>query len=488
MARTKKKKTKGQLTGGMTGSRAVKVDGQTYQEKASLHGKLNTRSLKAGFSDRENLGEALAAPYVKAYLGEGYAPDVETSYDPEHKKVEILSKYLEHASLTMDKFYTEHINPSLGKKKHVQIVLTSEADENPPAGEWQMHPDDPLAKSLARTLAVAAIIGDADVNPGNRMVIDKPGEPLEIASIDFGHAFNDLIHAPAVVGGRIRTRMNPVFDFFNRTSVADARPGGSISKFWRDYRGFLPSELLGNALIEVGENIQAQTAGLEAAKQEFTELFELLNQHDDDESKAYVLKSFNQIHHAITGEFFPSDSTDKQKVVLLFETIERFIQKNVENAVQAGHMMRIQAELDAALNKEVDDLEALTDNYRAQLKQHSLMDEYDVMQCPWFRRSLTEKPFKGSLENYIAYKNSQYLNKIKEQANIPKLLQSLRIQIQKLMEYITAYFKPELELEKDTGIEMQTVDGPALLKELRADLHEVERKLPPPDSDDATLV
>ena len=468
----KKRNVASQSTGGMTGSRAIKLDDGTYQQKSSLRDKssFNKRNIKAGYSDRENLGEVIAACYAQAYLGKACAPNVESYYDEERKRVEVLSKYLENTECTMDQFYQKHINPSLGKRKHVRTVLTTEASENPPAGEWQIHPDDPLAKSLARTHAAAAIFGDHDVNPGNRMVIDKAGSPLEIAAIDFGHAFNDLIHAPAMVGGRIQTPVNPVFDFFNRTSVADARPGGNVSKFWRDYQGFLPSKVLGEALIELGEDITAQQAGLAAAKQEFNDLFQLIEKNDDDdESKAYVLKSFNQIHHAITGQFFPSDSTDKQKVKIFFEVIDTFIKKNAENAVQAGHMMILQAELDDILNHEIGDLKSLTTRYEEKFKTHDLMDEHGIMQCPWFKHSLTEKPFKGSLGEYIAHKNTQYLQKIEGDAKTPDLLTSLKMQIQKLIHYIKTYLSAEPVSENNTILDIEHIEPTEHLQHLKAE-------------------
>ncbi len=59
----------------------------------------------------------------------------------------------------------------------------------------------------------------------------------------------------------------------------------------------------------------------------------------------------------------------------------------------------------------------------------------------------------------------------------------LRIQIQKLIDYITAYFKPEPEGEEDMGIEMQSVIQEELLGGLKDDLHDVEGQLSTPDTD-----
>ncbi|MDF1645808.1 MAG: hypothetical protein P1U61_02345 [Legionellaceae bacterium] len=455
-------------TGGATGSHSIKLDDATYQEKPSLRDKsyLNARNLKAAHTDRENLGEVIAACYAQAYLGKAHAPQVEAYYDAEKKRVEVLSKYLENTSCTMDQYYQKHINPSFGKRKHVFTVLTTEESASAPAGEWHIHPDTPIARTLARTHATAAIFGDHDLNPGNRMVIEQENSPLEIAIIDFGHAFNDLIHAPSMIGGSIQTPVNPIFDFFNRTSVAGARPGGDISKFWRDYHGFLPSKLLGEALIEVGENQVAQQEGLDAAKQEFTTLFELIEQsEEDDESKAYVLKSFNQIHHAITGQFFPQDSTDKQKVKIFFEAIDSFIKKNAENAVQAGHMMILQAELDEKLTHEISDLEALTEQYRRKFKHLQLMDDQGVMQCPWFKTSHQDKAFKGSLENYIAYRNQQYLQKTRPLIKNTTQLEHFLLQIKKLIDYIKAYFSPAPENKENTGIELSEITPKATMNE-----------------------
>ncbi|MCH9756839.1 MAG: hypothetical protein K0U37_06595 [Gammaproteobacteria bacterium] len=473
MARKKRKSTQSksatQSTGGVTGSHRIELEGKYHQEKNSLRDKgfFNARRIKAAGTDRENLGEVVAACHASAYLGEEHAPNVQTYYDAERKHVEITSEYLENTQGTMDEYYVKHLNGSLSNRKHVLLVLTDEPNPKSTKNEWHIHPDTPLAKTLARASAAAAILGDHDLNPGNRVVIKQGDSAPTIGSIDFGHAFNDLIHAPSVVGGRIRLPDNPIFDFFNRSSVAGFRPGGDVSKFWRDYKGFIPSELLGDALIELGENKEAQQKGLLAAKAEFNALFKLIAANSDDtESKAYVIKSFNEIHHAITGTFFPTQpkkqaNTDQENIKLFFKAIEQFIQKNAENAVFAGKMMKQQAALTEALHADIDNLDTFSEHWKQIFKDETLMNSKGALLYPWFKRDMTEKPFQGTFEAYIINERNKYLNakhaeEMKHANPNSGILSSIIIQFNQLVDYIANYLKTllgqDIQIEKNADI------------------------------------
>ncbi len=436
-------------TGGVTGSHAVKIGADTYQEKESLQSKgfFHHRNIKARYTDRENLGEVIASGYAKAYLG-ALGAHVETYYDPANQQVEVISKYLDNTKHTFDQYYTskEGLNKKLGKRKHVQLVLTNTPEANPPDGEWHITPNSTLGKTLADTLAVAAIIGDHDANPGNRMVVNAPNQSLQAGSIDFGHALNDLIHETEALGGGVHLKEHPIFDFFNRSSVADAQLGGSISKVWRDYRGFIPSEVLGEALIRMGSHQQAQSLGLEYAKHEFRELFEMISQNQDDtKSKQYVIKSFNQIHHAITGEFFQSQQSDDDKINSFFAAVDHFIFKNTQDAVLAGEMMILQTRLTQALHEDIDDLQMFVTQWREKFQAKNLMNTEGELLCPWFKTNVTTPPFQGTFEAYVINEREKYLEE--KQAEILaqaepdiSIIQSLAIQMQQLIRFITEYF------------------------------------------------
>ncbi|MDF1678238.1 MAG: hypothetical protein P1U32_06035 [Legionellaceae bacterium] len=440
-------------TGGVTGSHAVKIGPDTYQEKKSLRGKgfFHHRNIKARYTDRENLGEVIASGYARAYLG-ALGAHVETYYDPDNQHVEVISKYLENTKHTFDQYYTskEGLNKKLGQRRHVQLVLTNTPNANPPDGEWYITPDSTLGQTLADTLAVAAIIGDHDVNPGNRMVVSAPNQPLQAGSIDFGHALNDLIHETEALGGGVHLKEHPIFDFFNRSSVADAQLGGSISKVWRDYKGFIPSEALGEALIRMGNNREARSAGLEYAKHEFQELFEMIDQNKaDTTSPQYVLKSFNQIHHAITGAFFQSNLSDNDKKKTFFTAVDSFIDNNAKDAVLAGNMMILQAQLTQALHEDIDDLQAFVKQWREKFQAKTLMNAEGELLCPWFKTNVTTPPFQGTFEAYVINERENYLEE--KQATVlaqakpeMSIVQSLVIQMQQLIHFITAYFNAML--------------------------------------------
>lgn len=435
---------------GRTGSQCVNIKGQFYQRKKSSRDKsaFSPRNIKAGYSDRENMSEVIASCYARAYLGPKHAPEITMDYDKQRHRVDILSKYLENTQHTLDEYYTakEGLGGELAKNRHVRLVLSQETPVEASKGVWYIHPNTKLAQTLADATAVSAILGDHDTNPGNRMVLIL-GNELEIASIDFGHAFNDLIHAAEIFGGRLRETKHPIFDFFNRHQVADARLGGSISKIWRDYEGFVPSELLGDSLIKMGSNHKARAAGLKEAKRQFDALFKAIqNNKKDQETMPYIMRSFDQIHHALTGTFFPAELSNDEKYTKLFDTIDQLIQKNADDAILAGKMMKLQAQFVQAMHQNIDDLKAFSDLWQEKFKQAGLMNDTGEMLCPWFRTNSQTPVFKGGFEAYLYHERHQYLKAAHaEEMAQPKpnltILNRLLRQLQQLFDYLMAFVK-----------------------------------------------
>ncbi len=402
-------------TGGVTGSARIRYNGNYYQLKPSIRdrSKGDKRRMKVRGTDRENIGEVIAARFARALLGERHAPEISTVYHNgrwhgRKSRIEIVSKYLRNVSGNLDE-YTVSLNTTRdefkegvsrpGTKLH---ALSSISNSPNPNHEWRRLPIAPnsrLAETLAEAIAVSALVGDHDVNPGNMIVVEGPNGEPEVGRIDFGHAFNDLLHVPETFGGRLRDRENPIFDFFNRTEVAGAKVGGDDSKLWRDYEGFVPSEVLGQALVKLGSSRNKLLEGLQSAKEEIFFLSERLNK----KNMRHLINSLSEIHHAITGEHLIKERPEHNMIARFFQEIERFIDKQAENAVKAGHMMQLQGQLNQSidtLNTDAD-INHFIEKWQGQFIDAELMDDSGKLLYPWFRESSETLPFEGNLTEYV---------------------------------------------------------------------------------------
>ncbi len=240
-------------TGGVTGSIRVVRETQNskhfYQLKPSILSNEFLRKLKAGGVDRENFGEVIAAKIGRSILqnpdGSEAVPDVSLVYDSENRQVSVASKYLTGKKVRTLDDYAQEQNLKIKFKRHATFV-----DGTKPisAGQYNISGDKhkEFRQGLANAIAVSALVGDHDVNPGNMMAVDN-----KVARIDFGHAFNDLLNTAKIFGGGVRNKKNQMLDFLNRENVASFPPPGDIPKLWRDYPGMIPSQELANAFKEM---------------------------------------------------------------------------------------------------------------------------------------------------------------------------------------------------------------------------------------------
>lgn len=481
-----------EATGGVTGSYRIKIGDHYYQYKASILDKRfwNMRRRKAHDTDRENLGEVIAACIAEAALGGQHAPEVLTHYNHTTKHIDVLSKYLSNVKGTIDDYCAQSQEALTDiNRRHVLVTVLGEHETKYPSFVtpvgWQMKPHTPAAKTLAEALAISAIIGDHDVNPGNMVVMAEKGELPEIGRIDFGHAFNDLLNAQSQLGGKIRDMENPIFDFFNRNNVAGV-PTGSMSKVWRDYNGIVPSNVLGDALIKIGGEKQAALlTGVEKAKEEFNALFNKLSEENDEASKIHVLASFNAIHEAITGDKLERRDTPEATLNHFFGVIGGFILKNAENAILAGRMMKYQANLRQALSENITelDLETFIKTWEAQLAAEGLGDEAGHVICPWFKTKPTRtKVFRGTVEEYIMCEYHEAIELKYTETKEPTMLRKLLNCLLQLIDYVTGYFqRKQASGEDELNIEMQELNQQlpktqAAIEEQLDDGYEAEKK------------
>jgi len=461
-------------TGGVTGSYRVKIDDETYQYKLSIHDARLMRKVKAGDTDRENFGEVIAASIAQSALGETYAPTVLCRYNPTSRHIDILSKYLENSKGTIDD-YCNHSSES--KRGHVLVGIINEHEKDMPEFRspdgWQMHHYTDTAKSLARALAISAVVGDHDVNPGNMIVLERPNDkPPEIGRIDFGHAFNDLLNAPRKVGGRVRDPENPIFDFFNRTNVAGTHVRGhrvgDMSKVWRDYAGMVPSSVLGEALIELGKKQAQLQQGVENAKKEF---IAQLRQVNDESVTKDVIRSFSAIHKAIRGQKLPKDETAMQSIERFFNVISGFVQKNAENAIKAGKAMHLQHELNQAIKGDILKLDEFIKHWEVKYKEAGLMDDSGKMLCPWFKTAINRKAITGSLTKYILFERYHYVNLEYPKTQDTSMLKKLMHALKDLIQFCVDYTQKVLNFKQEGPQESEEYE------QLLNDMHTTEKGL-----------
>jgi hypothetical protein len=462
-------------TGGVTGSVCVEREGTKHQFKFSILDLLpvNLRRIKANGTDRENLGEVFSGRVARSLLGE-LAPEVSTVYDGAKKRIAIVSKYLDNVYEGTLDHYLASINGPF-ERKHAHVVLQAKGDfipkEQQDKSALYLDEDSPLAESMADALAVSALLGDHDVNPGNMIVTQDPttGE-LRVGRIDFGHACNDLLNAPKVLGGKLLDTQNPIFDFFNRKSVAGARRGGDPSKLWRDYEGFVPSVVLAEALLRLGEKQVKLRVGLENAKQEFFDLADKIDRNPNDKkSREHLVKSLDAMHHAVTGQHLNPNVITHNQMVACFKSLDAFVMNNAKNATKAGNMMKLQAEFNQAIKtmlntpinkRDKNSYETLLKTWQDKFQESGLINKKDGS-LPWFKTEKESEPFVGNITEYCI--NQTIINTHKNLTHKPsiKLYARLKENMRILIAFAKNYFKNKedpSELLQEAEVLEQEVD------------------------------
>ncbi|KTD66500.1 hypothetical protein Lsan_0445 [Legionella santicrucis] len=392
-------------TGGVTGSVRVKgrVDGKNYQLKPSILDNTLVRQVKAHRTDRENFGEVIAS-FVGRALLKDIAPDaipaVSLVYDSYNQKALIASKYLEGdvgGVRTLDQFAEEQ---GARIASHAKFVSGNQIQQGTVGMESESI--SPLKSSLALAICISAILGDHDVNPGNMMVITRNGENT-VARIDFGHAFNDLLHAPAVLGGGVLNANNPIKDFINREKIAGIKKGDP-SKLWRDYPGFVFSPEIAGALNVVG-NISDDkiTEGITGAKKEFNALITSMLNNSDKKGIIHVRNSLAAIAKNISDTPLDNKQTIDGQIDEVFSRIQSFVITNRDNALKISNLMKTQLYINelAAAGYDINEI------FDALSKNQDLQPIHGKVE--WIRENKHEPPFKGDLEQYIIRKRIDYL-------------------------------------------------------------------------------
>ena len=409
-------------SGGVTGSKRVKMDDKNYQLKPSIKDNALKRRIKANWTDRENYGEVISSKIARSILITDTfeaAPNVSLVYDKVRKRTPVASKYLEGDKVrTLDKFIEEKTDIKLKDKQHIKFVDGSrkKGGANPKKREYDISgpANAALRKDIAKGIAGSIINGDHDINPGNFVVVTKDGQD-RAARIDFGHAFNDLLNTSKEFGGTVRNKDNQVLDFLNRESVAGLKFGAK-SKLWRDYPGMIPTQEMADAFKEVSQST-GLSEGIVAGKAEFTALLKAMERNKDEKGIAHLKKSLDAISSNISGVKLDPKLSPKDTIDAAFVNIERFAKDNQEKMASVSKLMQLQVDIDKIIEgkkkgeeptkEQIDQIKAAY----AELENAKGIGQKEGG-LEWVKTSASKAAHKGDLESYIMERGKQLgLNK-----------------------------------------------------------------------------
>lgn len=393
-------------SGGVTGSICVEMEGKKHQLKPSILDNKFMRKLKAGWTDRENYGEVIASKISRAVLINSdfeAAPNVSLVYDKVSKKTPVASKYLEGDKVrTLDK-YIKELNPNIKYKRHVKFVDGTKGKVG--KGEYDISGEKniSLRKDIAKGIAGSIISGDHDVNPGNMIVVTKGGED-RVARIDFGHAFNDLLNAPEMFGGKVRNKDNQVLDFLNREQLADYKFGDQ-PKLWRDYPGMIPSQEMADAFKEISE-ASGLSDGVKAARQEFTDLLRDMERNNDKEGIKHLQKSLKAISNNVSAVELNPKLSPEQFINAAFDNIEKFAKDNQNQMKDAAKLMQVQVDVDKMIEAKKKGIEPSTEQMNQLKAQYAELEKIKGIGLKsggvgWIKTDEKKPAHKGDLESYI---------------------------------------------------------------------------------------
>jgi hypothetical protein len=413
-------------SGGLTGSKMVpnkqEITGKTlsgentyqfYQLKPSILAAKFLRRLKAGGTDRENFGEVLAAEVSRALTDSEHVeivPKVFLVNDKKNGQTLIASRYLKDVvGGNLDEFAKKIRDVELDGR-HVKVTGNSESTKGNLGIGGDSDSDKLLRQDLARAIAVSALSGDHDVNPGNMMVKSDEEGKTRIARIDFGHAFNDLLNAPKIFGGRVRNNGNKILDFVNRETVSNINPFNRTPKLWRDYSGIIPSPEMAAAFKEMGESTNMDK-GVKNAMASFEKLVEDLSQDPKANKKQldHIKKSLITISNNVSETKIDSKLPIKEVLAKVSSNLDRFYKDGQEQMKQVGKLMDLQVKVDKFLDarNQRQDTKALEADMKAtyeELSNTKGIGQKNNKAIEWIKNSKDKKAFKGNLQEFVDHR------------------------------------------------------------------------------------
>jgi hypothetical protein len=392
-----------QGAGGATGSGSGKVGKQLYQVKGSIaHAGLGRR-LKAGGLNTENYGEVIASNISRAMVGASdrrLIPEVSLRQNQAKHEAMVTSRYLTGGTGDLKAKYISEAGPLPKDQKHPKIHL----NEVGKSGGGVLRLQGQAAKDVQRNIALSALMGDHDVNPGN-MIMTKDGR---VGRIDFGHAFNELISGPggkATGGGGVRNKSNRILDFFNRETVSGVPfTGQTKSKLWRDYTGAGPSEGMTDALRTMASSTEAGD-GIAQAKTQFADLIVALEAEGTPEAQEQIEDLTKSLIRMSRNIEKPITSTDPGAVVKeVFDNLAAFVTEGQDQMREVADLSDLQTKIDAYVTSTRENPDAPVPPEITQLYQDlsaKSVKSPDGEGLCWMKMSAGSPAFQGNIESYV---------------------------------------------------------------------------------------
>ena len=397
--------TPGIDAGGKTGSKKITDKEEVnYQLKPSiLQNPKFLRRKKASDLDRENFGELLAAQIARRLSPTPEnVPSVYFVTDTNNPHLGIASEYLKGQSIeTLDDYFLKD-----GQKPQVHHVkLVNSQNVNIDKGHFNIDSNPILKQGVADAIAISALVGDHDVNPGNMIVMTNNGQ-ISLGRIDYGHAFKDLMRFPKFGGQPVHP--NNILDFFNRETVDGM---SSKSKLWRDYPGLVPStemvEALQRLTTDVNKTDQIHSA-LDEVKKQVKKFLE-----DDTKDKEQIIKSFQTIAEHVSGTKC-GFNTEENRIEWTFTQLENYANKNYQQMKYAAEVMDLQLKIQNAVKN--PDTQPNLDTLRAKYAQ--LVSETERGPFTWIKEKENSPAFKGDFDQFVEHrKNEEKLTALATQIN-----------------------------------------------------------------------
>lgn len=445
----------GESAGGATGSVRVKEGGLNYQLKRHIAYATAKQKLAAQWSNVQNYGEVIGASVARALVGQSgsrprdgmsaagregkaggradrpqLAPAVTLMHDMDRHETAAVSLYLKGGQGDIDQHYAKHYGPLPSDRKHVRLDFGTDSGPVPP-GTLRLRGE--AARDVQRHVATAALLGDHDINTGNLIMVGPPdaapdgkagegGGQLRVGRIDFGHAFNHLIHGTGgrlVGGGGVRDASgNRILDFFNRERVRGNPLDGAsgLSKLWRDYSGLLPSHEFAATLAEMASTEGAVIdQGLTEAETQFKELVKdlLLDgspaAHEEIDDITDCLRA---IAKNIGKPLRASDPTGIVEEVM--GAIRAFVMEGSEQMKQVAQLCELQALIDDSLSRSPGHAPPRSGPERAAIEAafQALAGREGKAggaspRITWLKTSEEQPAFTGTLEGYLAHRQDE---------------------------------------------------------------------------------
>jgi hypothetical protein len=414
-----------QSTGGVTGSKRVKLGEDYYQLKPSILDNTFIRKTKAGRLDIENFGEIISAAVSRTVTNSDsqgqteLVPEVSLVYDATNKRVLIASKYLDRVEGDLNSyakkqgidFQGRFVNISAKRVDEKQLNFGGDGEDN-----------KILRQDLATAIAVSAFSGDHDVNPTNMLALKDTQGRTRIARIDFGHAFNDLINAPKQFGGQLRNKNNQILDFLNREQVAQIinDEDRRRSKLWNSYSGIIPSEELANALKNIAESGRVKE-GLDNAKNSFKDLISELELDPKSNKKTldHVKNSLVSISNNVSETKLDARKLDVSDALeKSFNNLGEYYKKNQGQMRDVAKLIQMQADIDKVIVTKKDGKEPDKELVSRINKSYSELEKVSGISfgdsgIEWAKTSKDVGAFKGDLNNYVRLRAASLGVKIK---------------------------------------------------------------------------